>query len=391
MGNFQINVKVGTPPIDQILLLSFGQNQDNALGHFIFDKSIIENSNEYYSYYLTQLTLYDMTKSSTADIVSPIIDSPGLYDNTGGYVSGNTVQDIFQIGNVKFNYKFIAAIQENGLPYSYLNGLVTLDRYQDNIFDIMYQQKIIQTRDYMLTSYTSQDKDKNSILNVNLEYDLDQDSKNYKYPSNQMIAGQTFNIKAYGIYLNDQDVTDKIKYRVITFDEPLENTYVKIPIDLYQLINQDPQVYDLLNDQYIFNCPNCQCEEIDLLPSIKVVSQEYVFEITPSMYTNYYLSHTKTERQCTIHLVGVDNTFNFSYQLSLKQKIPIMYQKASNSLKFVGLKTVSHLSMEVFILVISLFSGTALIILIYSMIYFYRKYKFANTEYYRGNRYIKFE
>ncbi|KAL4473204.1 hypothetical protein ABPG72_015585 [Tetrahymena utriculariae] len=124
-----------------------------------------------------------MKKNSTDDVITSFVDSPGLYDYTGGNVSGNTVQDILQIGKIKFNYKFIAASHENDLQYTYLNGLVTLDR------------------DYMLASYTSLDEEKDPILNVNLLYDLGQGSKDYKYPSNKMIDGYKFDIKAYGIYL----------------------------------------------------------------------------------------------------------------------------------------------------------------------------------------------
>ncbi|EAR88243.1 transmembrane protein, putative (macronuclear) [Tetrahymena thermophila SB210] len=390
-GDFQIKAKVGTPPIDQILMLQFGQNQDNVLGYFIFDKSIIKYDNQYYTQFLSQLTLYDMLKSSTANIDSSVIDSPGLYDNYGGYVSGNTVQDVLEIGNVKFNYKFISAIEAPDLHDPYLNGLVTFDRYQDNIFDIMYQQKVIKTRDYILTSFSSFDQKQTPILNVNFQYDLDQYSNNYRYPSNQMNNGKTFQIKAYGIYVNDQDVTDNIKFRIITFDEPFELNQVKIPMDLFNLIQQDIEILNIIQNGQIPNCPNCQCQQTKILPTFKVISEEYVFEITPNMYTSYLLGEEGKYNYCRIRLVGYDNSFSFSYQLSLYSKIPIMYQKASNSLRFIGNKTVGHQKIEILIPVMSFFSGANLIILIMFAFHIYKKYKFVTREYYRDNRYIKVE
>ncbi|KAL4473205.1 hypothetical protein ABPG72_015586 [Tetrahymena utriculariae] len=105
--------------------------------------------------------------------------------------------------------------------------------------------------------------------------------------------------------VNGQDITDKIKYSTITFDEPLENKYVNIPRDLYFLIMRDPKFYNLINNNFIPNCLNCQCQKMKMLSSIKVVSQEYVFEITPNMYTNYQLREDK-KKYCLIRLIGVD-------------------------------------------------------------------------------------
>lgn len=55
--------------------------------------------------------------------------------------------------------------------------------------------------------------------NIDLYYNLDRNSDFYSYPSNELIKdSDTFDIKAYGIYLNEEDVTDKLKYRVVNFD-----------------------------------------------------------------------------------------------------------------------------------------------------------------------------
>ncbi|EAR96221.2 transmembrane protein, putative (macronuclear) [Tetrahymena thermophila SB210] len=381
-NDFKLSVQIGTPPLDQYLIVKIGDDEYSFLGQYIFDSSIQVYDISFYQSYLKGLQLYNMKKSSSADINPQIIKQTSSNTYSQAYVQGNIVTDVLQVGNTKFKYTFLSVSKEQYLFNTQLNGVIRLNRFQGNIFDQMYSQNVIKTRDYLISlelSFINED-DYEQLKKLSLRYDLDQWSDNYKYPSNLMIQGDVFAIKAYGVYLNGEDVTDLLKIRTINFDVLYEQ--IMIPSDLYAIITRDSAVNNIINQGSIYFCQDCKCSEIDKLPKIKVVTQEYVFEITPELYTYYSYDYRSFEKySCKVKL-GSSSQFQFTQQLLSVLKVSIMYQKEISSLKFIGAQTTSHMSINTIIIVLSLFNGSSLVIIVLFTIQFLKKYSSIKLEFY---------
>ncbi|KAL4504313.1 hypothetical protein ABPG72_021151 [Tetrahymena utriculariae] len=375
-----------TPPIDQYLIFQIGLDNQSQFGQFIFDSSIKINDSKFYEQYLRGFTLYNMEKSSSADINPQIVKYASSNTYPRQYIQGNIVTDLLQIGNTKFNYTFLCASQQYNLFNTYFNGVTMLNRLQDNIFDEMYSQHVIQTRDYLISMELFPVTDYGiNLKKLSIRYDLDQRSDNYNYPSNIMINSDMFAIKAYGIYLNGEDVTDKIKNRQINFDNFYD--YLMIPDDLYTIVQQDQEVKNMLTQTSIYDCKDCKCSQIQKLPKIKVITQEYMFEITPEMYT-YYILDTKSLQQYTCQIIlGSQPEFRFAQQLLSQQKLSIMYQKEISSLKFVGAQTITHVNILNIIITLSLLNGACLVSLIFFAIKQLKQYRSIKLEYFQERKY----
>ncbi|KAL4474787.1 hypothetical protein ABPG74_001483 [Tetrahymena malaccensis] len=383
MPNLQISANFGTPPVDQKLQFLLGKREESAIGQFLFDSSIKDNNQQYYQQSLQYLTLYDMRQSSTAKIDPQQIQSGNFYYGNGGNISGNKVTDIIEIGNVKFNYTFLCATQVTQLNFMFnSNGILYLNRYQDSLFDLMYQQNKIKTSDYIVKILKQKQQGMMSSYKMNLHFDLDKDSDYYNYPSNPMIKGDQFKIMAYGVYVNGQDVSDKLKHFKINFDLQLNSLGVGIPTDLYNMITKDQGYFQ----PFIQNCPNCECPQTKDLPSFKVITQEYAFEITPDMYLikqqqqQIDQPNSFQNSDCQIGLLSMGEQFNFQQGFQDITQTPIMYQKATNSLKFIGVQTMQHMNITVLIITLSCLNFLVLISLIYFAFLFVKEFTLYKME-----------
>lgn len=109
---------------------------------------------------------------------------------------------------------------------SYMNGIINISRKKDNYFDLMKKQKIISSSDYILKGKTETEvidygpfKETRTYYNIDVSYNLESRTEFQKYPSNDLVKNSDeYEIKVYGIYMNGMDVTDKLKYKVISFD-----------------------------------------------------------------------------------------------------------------------------------------------------------------------------
>ncbi|KAL4504314.1 hypothetical protein ABPG72_021152 [Tetrahymena utriculariae] len=317
--NFVLSIQIGTPLVEQQLTFQIGQDFQSKLGQFLFDSSIKINDQSFYQQYLSGLTLYNMKKSSSADINHlQIVKQPSSSDEYMQYVQGNIVTDILQVDNTKFKYTFLSTDQQKYLINRFFNGVSWLNRYYNNIFDDMYSQHTIGTRYYLMSMQLLPINDDGVRLKkMRLRQDLDQRSDNYKYASNIMIKSDYFAIKAYGIYLSGEDVTDKLKNRSINFDGLSEQ--FMIPQELYNIVILDQDVKDILSGASIHDCKDCKCSKIQKLPKIKVITEEYIFEIPPEMYTQFIINPYNLKPYCQIS-IGIFFIFQFHTATFINKK-----------------------------------------------------------------------
>ncbi|EAS04418.2 eukaryotic aspartyl protease (macronuclear) [Tetrahymena thermophila SB210] len=277
----KITLQLGTPPVTQQILVLFEQSGSSDLGQFIIDSSIQVNDPEYYDNQIKpyDLTLYNMHTSSTAQI-GQNYQSNIVY---GGQFVGNIVQDVMKIGDKQFQYSFPCVVNDpSRLPFQFLNGVTLFNRKDNNYFDYMKEQDIIQSSDYLLQKSQHQNQ------KIDIVYDLDRSNNLiFSSPEDSLVGDSSFNIKIYGVYANNQDITDQLKLRIVNFDPiELSQNQLYIPKEIYSKYFQKVQRQDLTN------CENCQCQTVKSLPTFKFISQEYIFEITPNMYTNYQTYQT---------------------------------------------------------------------------------------------------
>ncbi|KAL4474786.1 hypothetical protein ABPG74_001482 [Tetrahymena malaccensis] len=372
----QTSVQVGTPGISQKLQMLLGKRDESVVGQLLFDSSVKTNNKQYYEDQLKNLTLYDMYNSSTAKINPQQVQSASFFAGYGGYVIGNNVVDVMQVGDIQFNYTFLCATQEMQLrSVQNANGIIYLNKYQDNLFDQMFEQDKIKTRDYIVDIKKLNSLGVMSKYQMNLQFDLDKDSDYYKYPSNPMTNSDAFSMMAYGVYLNGQDISDKLKYFKVNFDYPVGDLGIGIPSDLYKLISQK-------HNFLIENCPNCDCPETKALPSFQIFTQEYVFEITSDMYLNQ--QPDISSQLCQVFLFSKGDQFLFQKNYQAVTQTAIMYEKESNSLKFIGTKTMQHMKIKNLMIILSLQDSFILLSLLYFILLFIKGYKNLKMECYQN-------
>ncbi|EAR95279.1 transmembrane protein, putative (macronuclear) [Tetrahymena thermophila SB210] len=367
----KITLLLGTPPVSQQILAQFDLSDSSDLGQFIIDSSIQANDPEFYENQVQPygLTLYNMHSSSTAQI-GESYQSNTVY---GGYFVGNIVQDVIKIGDKQFKYSFPCVVNDpSRLPFSFLNGRVLFNRKDKNYFDYMKEQDIIQSSDYLLQK-TQQQKQK-----IDIVYDLDRNNNPiFNSPEDSLVGSNLFNLKIYGVYANNQDITDKLKHRIVNFDPvDISTNYLYVPQEIYQMYFQSIFQYDFSK------CENCKCQITENLPTFKLVSQEYIFDITPSMYTYYQTQQTpdgKIYGQCQINVMNY-GYYNFASQLLKYANAKILFSKENNSLRINGIKTVQHLNLKSLIVIFSSFNSVVFTFLVFTAFYLINKQKQLKGE-----------
>ncbi|KAL4426451.1 hypothetical protein ABPG74_012952 [Tetrahymena malaccensis] len=362
------NINLGTPPQDIQVMLYFGNDLPN-LGQFIFDKSV---QGQYSTFDILQevfkiKSYYDLNSSSTSQIKGNYESNQEQKGGYGERMHGKYVQDIMQIGKIKFNYQFACSQQIVRLNQPYSGGLIFFQKTEDNIFDLMYKQKAIKTADYVLQGSTQIIDQNYNVIGHNLKiiFDLESNSKYYNSPSNQLVANSDlFQMYCYGIYLDGEDISDKIKYRKVQVDQftnswSLSSKYIKIPSDLYLIITTK---YQQLSSQIIFNCNKCQCKETQKLPVITLITQEYKLTIDPSSY----LDEISFDGSCQVNLFQ-DTYFNFASNLLFNRNIQIMYSKQSNSVRLIGADTIKHMNIEAIKYIFPIFTALILAGLLFTI------------------------
>ncbi|KAL4480460.1 hypothetical protein ABPG74_020976 [Tetrahymena malaccensis] len=366
----KITLLLGTPPVSQQIIASFTVSSSDDLGQFIIDSSIQKNDPEYYENQVQPygITLYDMHSSLTAQI-GQSYQSNTVY---GGYFVGNIVNDVMTIGNKQFQYQFPCVVNDpQPLPFQFLNGQTIFNRSNKNYFDYMIEQNVIQNSDYLLQKSQQQNS------KVDIVFDLENNNPIYSQAKNPLEGNSQFNIKFYGIYANNQDISDKLKNRIINFDmvDFSQNTFY-IPMELKQMYFQNLHQYDLSN------CVNCQCQIILSLPTFKFISQEYIFEITPSMYTNYQKEQDRdgnVRGKCKINAMSFSK-YNFASYLIKFANAKIMYSKETNSLRFDGIKKTKHMNLDTSIVIISSLNSVIFALLLLNLFNIQQKQKLLKGE-----------
>ncbi|EAR81927.2 transmembrane protein, putative (macronuclear) [Tetrahymena thermophila SB210] len=358
-----INLNLGSPPIPLILQIQIGTKFLENLGQFIFDQSISEIDQKYYEQQkrLGVKQFYDIKQSQTAQIEEPFERQNLLYKSQ---ISGVFVNDILSYKNIQTKYKFACVQNLNSLYQSFYNGVVVFDRLSDNIIDQMYNQNAIRTSDYILSGlkYNVQFGDSNITYNsIDITFDLDAKAEYYNTPSNPLVSNSdTFQIMSYGIYLNDEDISEKIMQKRIILDQitnqqgKLDDT-VYIPSSLYQFIQNK---YNIPEDKNFQNCAYCQCQEAMNLPEIFLMTEQYRISVKAENYIK------KSENDCYITLYIADS-FIVSSALLFHQNNKIMYQKQSNSIKIINAQLINHLELNSIIITFPIFSGLIFISLLY--------------------------
>ncbi|KAL4465041.1 hypothetical protein ABPG72_010485 [Tetrahymena utriculariae] len=255
------NINLGTPPQNIQVMFNFGTDFPN-LGQFIFNKSV-QNTDEFLDMLQQQTGIknqYDLNSSTTSEIKDNQVSYAEITGEQREPMYSIYVQDVFQIGKIKFKYYFARSYQIGKIHLAYSGGLIIFQRTQDNIFYLMYRQQVIKTRDYILqrsTQIISSQYSNQVIYNLQILFDLESNSKYYSYPQNQLIPNSDlFEIYCYGIYLDTEDVSDKIKYKKVQIHQLTSkisyfSPQIRIPSDLYQMI---PSQYDQIANQLILNC-----------------------------------------------------------------------------------------------------------------------------------------
>ncbi|KAL4481846.1 hypothetical protein ABPG74_007935 [Tetrahymena malaccensis] len=375
--SIQISLNLGTPAIPLTTQVQFGTNSMYNFGQYFFDQSIQQTSQILYEQIQQSgiEKLYDITKSSTFQIESPFL----MQENyNGGSMQGNYVNDILSYNNIKVVFNFACVQTAINVYQIYSSGVIIFNRLSENIFDLMYKQNAIKTSDCILSGsqYIVNIGGFNYLQNkIEITFDLDPSSDYYSVPSNPLVNGMdTFQIMAYGIYINGEDLTESLKHRKISIDQITQqigyiNDQIYVPQDLYQILQQK---YNLPINQYLYNCENCQCQEVKNLPEITLFTEQYIIKITPDQYTSSYLTE-----QCQINLV-YSNAFQISSALLFHSNKKIMYQKSSSSIKIFDVELINHLNLNSIIVTFSTFSGLSLIILIslsFQMLLKFKSYK----------------
>ncbi|EAR82567.2 eukaryotic aspartyl protease family protein (macronuclear) [Tetrahymena thermophila SB210] len=356
------NINLGTPPQNIPVMLFFGTNLPR-LGQFILNKSV-QGTNEMFDLFQQQIGItnyYDLDSSTTSQIKGNYESVQELSGGYGGKMTGKYVQDVLQIGKLKFLYYFACAQQITTLNQAYSGGLIFFQRTEDNIFDLMYQQKITKTRDYILqgSTYKLNGGQFNNIgYNLKMLFDLESNSQYYNYPPNQLVPNSDlFEMYSYGIYLDGEDISDKIKYKRIQIDQltdtqGLRFDQITIPSDLFQIIISK---YDYVESLQISNCTQCQCDRAKNLPKITLITQEYKLTIDPSQYTEYY----KDQDLCQIKL-SQNDYFNFAKSLIFNSNIQVMYSKQSDTVRLIGAQTINHVNIDAIKYIFPIFTAIIL-------------------------------
>ncbi|KAL4478557.1 hypothetical protein ABPG74_006792 [Tetrahymena malaccensis] len=375
-----ININLGSPPIPLSLKIQFGTKSFQNLGQFIIDQSISQTNQKLFeqlkSVGVNQL--YDIKKSKTAQIYDVFERQEAQYN---GDINGILVDDILSYKNIQTKYKFACAQNISSIQSICYNGLIIFDRLSNNIIDQMYYSNSIRTRDYILSGqkYNTQIGDSTLTQNsIDIIFDLDSKAEYYNTPSNPMISNSdTFQIMSYGIYLDGEDVTDKLKQRKITLDQITDysdhiDNNIYIPTNLYQLI-QEKYNLPYYGENYFKNCAFCQCQEAINLPEITLMTEQYKISIK----SEYYVK--KSESDCSLHLNTADS-FIISSALLFHSDNKIMYQKQSNSIKIINSQLIKHIKLNSVIATFSIFSGTALISLLFISLKWSLKFKLYKQE-----------
>ncbi|EAR99191.2 transmembrane protein, putative (macronuclear) [Tetrahymena thermophila SB210] len=381
----QVNLNVGSPPVPLALDVYFGTVQQQSqsqsqlsLGQYIFDQSIQQTSPDFYELLSSAgiEVLYDTTKSST----SQLGNSFQRQNNQGTYIQGVYVNDILSFKSIQGKYNFACVQQVQNMYSAFSDGQIIFNRIYQNLFDQLYQQNAIKTSDYILrgSQYIVHQSDDVSFLqnSIEISFDLDKNSSYYDFPSNPMINNiDTFEIMNYGIYLDGQDVTDKVKTRKLSFDQiNSQRGYIDvstyIPKDLFNIISMK---YNLPpNGQSYSNCKQCQCQEVANLPEIALITEQYKITIQPNQYMSY------RDGECNFNLISSDS-FNIAFPLMFNN-INIMYQKSSNSIKLINAELINHLNLNSIIATFSIFSAINFISLIYFSSVWLLKFKLYKSE-----------
>ncbi|KAL4478563.1 hypothetical protein ABPG74_006798 [Tetrahymena malaccensis] len=371
-----INFSLGFPPVSLKLQLQFGIISQYKFGDFIIDKSFTENDKDYANKLLSNgiNNLYATKESSTALQGEPLQVKKILYSDE---ISGNYVNDILMYNGLQSKYQF-ACVTGGKFQSFYHNGVIYFDRLGQNIFDQMYQSQTIKTSDYILSGSLKsiQDYYSNSTqYQISINFDLDQNSEYYKYPSNPMISNSDiFEVMSYGIYLNDEDVTDKLKYKKVSFDQitifdKIEQ-FIYFPTDFLKLY----QMKYNQQGRFVYpNCGSCQCEQVANLPEITLITEEYKISIKPSSYLISIQDH------CQLYIKESDR-FQISSSQLFHTDTKIMYQKQSNSIKIINGQLISHFNLNYIIVIFSTFSGFIITSLLYIILKYQLNYKQYKLE-----------
>ncbi|EAR82565.2 eukaryotic aspartyl protease family protein (macronuclear) [Tetrahymena thermophila SB210] len=355
------NINLGTPPQNIPVMLFFGTNLPR-LGQFILNKSV-QGTNEIFDLLQKQIGMtnyYDLDSSTTSEQKGDY-ESVQEQSGYGGQMRGKYVQDVLQIGKLKFKYYFACAQKITSLNQAYSGGMIFFQRTEDNIFDLMYKQKIIKTRDYVLQGSTYEINggySSNKGYNLKMHFDLESNSQYYNYPPNQLVPNSDiFEMYCYGIYLDGEDISDKIKYKRIFIDQltdtiDLGDNTIGIPLDLYSMLASK---YDSVGRQQIFNCAKCQCDQIKNLPTITLITQEYKLTIDPSQYTQ----HIEQMDMCQVHLTQ-EKQFNFAKSLIFNSNIQVMYSKQPDTVRLIGAQTINHVNIDAIKYIFPIFTAIIL-------------------------------
>ncbi|KAL4478561.1 hypothetical protein ABPG74_006796 [Tetrahymena malaccensis] len=371
-----INLSIGSPPAPLQLQVQFGTKSQNTFGQFIIDQSFVENSYQYAEMVKNYefKNIYNIKKSSTALSKEPFqIEDPLYHDQ----ISGNYVSDIISYNNIQSKYQF-ACVTNGDMQFFYYSGVIIFDRLGQNIFDQMYKSQSIKTSDYILTGEKKTVKiyDFSYTWNqINIIFDLDQSSDYYKYPSNPMISNSDhFEIMSYGIYMDNEDVTDKLKYKKVSLDQITNYNVIEdmisIPTDLLQLIQNK---YNIPEELSFRGCAKCQCQDVVNLPEITIITEQYKFSINRSQYTQ------GNEYDCNIYLRGQDR-FILSSAILFHTNNKIMYQKSSNSIKIINGQLINHLNINYIIATFSTFSTLIMVSLVYIILNQSFNFKLSKSE-----------
>ncbi|EAR99188.1 eukaryotic aspartyl protease family protein (macronuclear) [Tetrahymena thermophila SB210] len=348
-----ISFNLGSPSVPQKLRVYLGTKSYSQLGQFIIDQSYTENNQIYadqIKYY--KITLYDMKKSTTAQIQETFEKEDQVYDQK---IQGVFVNDMLSYNKIQSKYKFACATYGQS-QYFYYNGVIIFNRLDENIFDQMYQSKSIRTSDYILSGSKSQILIDNFPFiqnNIHITFDLDKTNEYYNNPSNPLVSNSdTFQIMSYGIYLNHEDVTDKLKNKKVTLDQITNHSSdidetIYLPNDLFQIMQNQ---YNLPDSSYFQGCAQCQCQEAANLPEITLITEQYKIIIKPSQYIK------SDQYDCLIYLSAADS-FVISSSLLLHTESKIMYQKQSNSIKIINGQLINHLNIDCIMAIFSTFTG----------------------------------
>ncbi|EAR86165.1 transmembrane protein, putative (macronuclear) [Tetrahymena thermophila SB210] len=361
-----INFNLGSPAVPLKLQAYFGTLSDNSnLGQFIIDLSIRDTNYQYYEqlYNIGVKKFYSIDKSSTVQIEKPFERKE--QSRYGGQISGVYAKDVLSYNKIKSNYQFACVQFAYDLIQIYYNGVIVFNKITDNIFDQMYQENAISTSDYILSGskYDLPISDTTFIQtnSIDITFDLDINSEYYNNPSNPLVSNSdTFQIMSYGIYLDGEDFTDKIKQKRITLDQLTDqsgkiNDTTYIPKDLLEMVMQN---YNIPDDFTYRSCNNCQCYEAESLPEISLFTEEYKITIKPDQYI------VKYENSCFVNLDKSDN-FVISSPLLFNSDIKILYQKQSNSIKIINAKLINHMNLKQIIIIFPILNLLILITLLY--------------------------